>query len=99
MPVQSQAWSIILQGIDLIGVAEAETGKTWSYLMPGIIHLNQLISREQRNRPGMLVLMPTRELAFQVEGNILSIHMKVLKVSVYMVVEIERDKYKTLPKG
>ena len=39
-PIQSQAWPIVLQGIDLIGVAQTGTGKTLSYLMPGFIHLD-----------------------------------------------------------
>ncbi|KAF0876050.1 DDX53 helicase, partial [Crocuta crocuta] len=68
-PIQSQAWPVILQGIDLIGVAQTGTGKTLSYLMPGFIHLNnQPVSREERNGPGMLVLTPTRELALQIEA-------------------------------
>uniref|UniRef100_A0A8C6D3E6 RNA helicase n=1 Tax=Moschus moschiferus TaxID=68415 RepID=A0A8C6D3E6_MOSMO len=68
-PIQSQAWPIILQGIDLIGIAQTGTGKTLSYLMPGFIHLHsQPVSRQQRNGPGMLVLTPTRELALQVEA-------------------------------
>ncbi|XP_029425728.1 probable ATP-dependent RNA helicase DDX43 isoform X2 [Nannospalax galili] len=68
-PIQSQAWPIVLQGIDLIGVAQTGTGKTLSYLMPGFIHLDsQPVAREKRNGPGMLVLTPTRELALQVEA-------------------------------
>ncbi|XP_069319942.1 probable ATP-dependent RNA helicase DDX53 [Eulemur rufifrons] len=68
-PIQSQAWPIVLQGIDLIGVAQTGTGKTLAYLLPGFIHLDsQPISREERNGPGMLVLIPTRELALQVEA-------------------------------
>ncbi|XP_037376825.1 probable ATP-dependent RNA helicase DDX43 [Talpa occidentalis] len=68
-PIQSQAWPIILQGIDLIGVAQTGTGKTLSYLMPGFIHLDsQPVTGEKRNGPGMLVLTPTRELALQVEA-------------------------------
>ncbi|XP_068407703.1 probable ATP-dependent RNA helicase DDX43 isoform X1 [Eschrichtius robustus] len=39
-PIQSQAWPIILQGVDLIGVAQTGTGKTLSYLMPGFIHID-----------------------------------------------------------
>nr|XP_008535537.1 PREDICTED: probable ATP-dependent RNA helicase DDX43 isoform X2 [Equus przewalskii] len=39
-PIQSQAWPIVLQGIDLIGVAQTGTGKTLSYLIPGFIHLD-----------------------------------------------------------
>ncbi|KFV95348.1 putative ATP-dependent RNA helicase DDX43, partial [Eurypyga helias] len=68
-PVQSQAWPIILQGTDLIGIAQTGTGKTLAYLMPGFIHLtSQPVSKDQRGGPGMLVLAPTRELALQVEA-------------------------------
>ncbi|XP_036160138.1 probable ATP-dependent RNA helicase DDX53 [Myotis myotis] len=68
-PIQSQVWPIVLQGIDLVGVAQTGTGKTLSYLLPGLIHISsQPTPREQRNGPGMLVLTPTRELALQI-GN------------------------------
>ncbi|CAN0164399.1 unnamed protein product [Rangifer tarandus platyrhynchus] len=63
-PIQSQAWPIILQGIDLIGVAQTGTGETLSYLMPGFIHIDS----QSVNGPGMLVLTPTRELALQVDA-------------------------------
>ncbi|XP_046299006.1 probable ATP-dependent RNA helicase DDX43 [Marmota monax] len=84
-PIQSQAWPIILQGIDLIGVAQTGTGKTLSYLMPGFIHLDsQPVDREKRNGPGMLVLTPTRELALQVEAECSKYSYKGLRsVCVY----------------
>nr|XP_047933421.1 probable ATP-dependent RNA helicase DDX43 isoform X1 [Anser cygnoides] len=79
-PIQSQAWPIILQGIDLIGIAQTGTGKTLAYLMPGFIHLDsQPISRDQRGGPGMLVLAPTRELALQVEAECLKYTYKGIK--------------------
>ncbi|RXN01432.1 putative ATP-dependent RNA helicase DDX43 [Acipenser ruthenus] len=68
-PIQSQAWPIVLQGFDLIGIAQTGTGKTLAYLLPGFIHLDsQPIPREQREGPGILVLTPTRELALQIEA-------------------------------
>ncbi|XP_052519663.1 probable ATP-dependent RNA helicase DDX53 [Budorcas taxicolor] len=84
-PIQSQAWPIILQGIDLIGIAQTGTGKTLSYLMPGFIHIHsQPVSRKQRNGPGMLVLTPTRELALQVEAECSKYLYKGLKsVCIY----------------
>ncbi|XP_070415023.1 probable ATP-dependent RNA helicase DDX43 [Equus przewalskii] len=84
-PIQSQAWPIVLQGIDLIGVAQTGTGKTLSYLIPGFIHLDsQPIAREKRNGPGMLVLTPTRELALQVEAECSKYSYKGLKsVCIY----------------
>uniref|UniRef100_A0A663NC67 RNA helicase n=1 Tax=Athene cunicularia TaxID=194338 RepID=A0A663NC67_ATHCN len=79
-PIQSQAWPIILQGIDLIGIAQTGTGKTLAYLMPGFIHLtSQPISKGQREGPGMLVLAPTRELALQVEAECLKYTYKGIK--------------------
>ena len=84
-PIQSQAWPVILQGIDLIGIAQTGTGKTLSYLMPGFIHIHsQPVSRKQRNGPGMLVLTPTRELALQVEAECSKYLYKGLKsVCIY----------------
>ncbi|XP_040522656.1 probable ATP-dependent RNA helicase DDX43 [Gallus gallus] len=79
-PIQSQAWPIILQGIDLIGIAQTGTGKTLAYLMPGFIHLaSQPIPKDKRGGPGMLVLAPTRELALQVEAECLKYTYKGFK--------------------
>ncbi|XP_012501489.1 PREDICTED: probable ATP-dependent RNA helicase DDX43 [Propithecus coquereli] len=84
-PIQSQSWPIVLQGIDLIGIAQTGTGKTLSYLMPGFIHLDgQPKVRGKRGRPGMLVLTPTRELAIQVDSECSKYSYKGLKsVCVY----------------
>ncbi|TRZ24750.1 hypothetical protein HGM15179_002452 [Zosterops borbonicus] len=84
-PIQSQAWPIILQGIDLIGIAQTGTGKTLAYLMPGFIHLtSQPISKDERGGPGMLVLAPTRELALQVEAECSKYAYKEIKsICVY----------------
>ncbi|XP_006835850.1 PREDICTED: probable ATP-dependent RNA helicase DDX43 [Chrysochloris asiatica] len=84
-PIQSQTWPIVLQGIDLIGVAQTGTGKTLSYLMPGFIHLDsQPLSRAKSLGPGMLVLTPTRELALQVEAECSKYSYKGLKsVCIY----------------
>nr|AAI54807.1 Zgc:174910 protein [Danio rerio] len=68
-PIQSQAWPVVLNGIDLIGIAQTGTGKTLAYLLPGFIHMDgQPMPRDKRNGPGMLVLTPTRELALQIEA-------------------------------
>lgn len=55
-----QPWPIVLQGKDLIGLAQTGTGKT-VLLSAWIIHLDlQPIIREKKNGPRMLVLTPTR---------------------------------------
>ena len=67
-PIQSQSWPILLQGIDLIGIAQTGTGKTLAYLLPAMIHIeNQIQPRNERPGPTALVLAPTRELAQQIE--------------------------------
>ncbi|XP_029799047.1 probable ATP-dependent RNA helicase DDX43 [Suricata suricatta] len=99
-PIQSQAWPIVLQGFDLIGVSQTGTGKTLSYLMPGFIHLDsQPIIREQRIRPGMLVLTPTRELAIQVQAECLKYSYKGLKSICIYGGGDRNDQIQTLKKG
>ncbi|KAL1415172.1 hypothetical protein MTO96_029688 [Rhipicephalus appendiculatus] len=67
-PIQSQAWPILLQGQDLIGIAQTGTGKTLAFLLPAMIHIDsQPVPREERKGPSCLVLAPTRELAQQIE--------------------------------
>ncbi len=60
-PIQKKAVPVLLDGHDLIGVAETGTGKTLAYLLP---ILNGL-ELEQRD-PQAIVICPTRELALQV---------------------------------
>ncbi|XP_075906915.1 putative ATP-dependent RNA helicase DDX43 isoform X1 [Nelusetta ayraudi] len=68
-PIQSQAWPVLLSGLDLIAIAQTGTGKTLAYLLPGFIHMDgQPVPRAKRDGPGMLVLSPTRELALQIEA-------------------------------
>ncbi len=39
-PIQCQSWPILLQGHDLIGIAQTGTGKTFAYLLPAMIHID-----------------------------------------------------------
>lgn len=67
-PIQMQCWPIILSGHDLIGISQTGTGKTLAYLGPAILHIN---SYDECLKPGdgpiCLVVVPTRELAIQVQ--------------------------------
>lgn len=67
-PIQSQTWPILLQGKDLIGIAQTGTGKTLAYLLPGLISIvKQITPRHKRAGPSVLILAPTRELAQQID--------------------------------
>lgn len=63
-PVQEQVIPPILEGKDLIASAQTGTGKTAAYLLP-VIH--KLIALESDSHVKALVIVPTRELAMQIE--------------------------------
>ncbi len=50
-----------------MGVAETGSGKTLAYALPGIVHINGQRLLEPGEGPIVLVLVPTRELATQIQ--------------------------------
>jgi len=72
-PVQRQAIPIILQGRDILAGAQTGTGKTAGFTLPMLQLLNDKPSLSNRGRPvRALILVPTRELAAQVEHSVLT---------------------------
>lgn len=66
-PIQAQAIPIVLQGRDLLGLAQTGTGKTAAFMLPSLDRLAAASSgRPVPGRIRMLVLAPTRELASQI---------------------------------
>tara|TARA_R110002073_G_scaffold282319_4_gene446585 strand:- start:11103 stop:12521 length:1419 start_codon:yes stop_codon:yes gene_type:complete len=63
-PIQAKAIPGILQGRDILGIAQTGTGKTASFTLPMIDILSQ--GRARARMPRSLILEPTRELATQV---------------------------------
>jgi ATP-dependent RNA helicase RhlE len=61
-PIQSQAIPHALEGKDVLATAQTGTGKTLAFLIPVI----EMLQREPLNKARVLVLLPTRELAIQV---------------------------------
>ncbi|QGY38933.1 DEAD/DEAH box helicase [Pseudodesulfovibrio cashew] len=66
-PIQRQAIPLILQGHDVLGLAQTGTGKTAAFALPILQRL--ISSRSPRNASKVLVLAPTRELALQINEN------------------------------
>lgn len=66
--IQAQGWPMALQGRDLIGLAETGSGKTLSYLLPAVVHINAQPHLSYGDGPIVLVLAPTRELAVQIQN-------------------------------
>ncbi len=69
-PIQEQAIPAVLEGHDILGIAQTGTGKTAAFCLPilQIIATNRW-SREAR-RPAALILTPTRELAIQIHESL-----------------------------
>jgi ATP-dependent RNA helicase RhlE len=62
-PVQSAAIPPALEGHDVLATAQTGTGKTLSFLIPIV----EMIEKDRTQKAHALVLLPTRELAMQVE--------------------------------
>ncbi|MCD1117203.1 DEAD/DEAH box helicase [Chryseobacterium turcicum] len=65
-PIQEQAVPVILQGKDLMGIAQTGSGKTACFVMPILEKLQNAEVKKDRNIQ-VLILVPTRELAIQIE--------------------------------
>ncbi len=65
-PIQSEAIPVILAGKDVLGIAQTGSGKTASYVLP-TLQLLQSKPLAQNRYINTLVLVPTRELAIQVQ--------------------------------
>ncbi len=65
-PIQAQAIPHVLDGRDLLGIAQTGTGKTAAFVLPSIQRLTESGKRVLPTHCRMLVLAPTRELASQI---------------------------------
>jgi len=81
-PVQELAIPTVLAGKDLIACAQTGTGKTAAYLLP---ILQKITQGEQGNYINTLVIVPTRELALQIDQQLtgFSYFLSVSSIPVY----------------
>ena len=70
-PIQAEAIPVVLDGKDVLGVAQTGTGKTAAFSLPMIHRLSEDRYSGQFQPIRGLILTPTRELAIQIEENIL----------------------------
>ncbi|MBN8679593.1 MAG: DEAD/DEAH box helicase [Chitinophagales bacterium] len=76
--IQQKAFSVIMSGRDVVGIAQTGTGKTYAYLLP---ILRQYTFSKQKE-PRILILVPTRELVVQMVE-------EVKKLSKYLSIRVE----------
>ncbi|KAF3121625.1 ATP-dependent RNA helicase dbp2 [Orbilia oligospora] len=69
-PIQAQGWPMALSGRDVVGIAETGSGKTLTYCLPSIVHINAQPLLAPGDGPIVLVLAPTRELAVQIQQEV-----------------------------
>jgi len=83
-PIQAKSIPFLLQGRDLIGIAQTGTGKTAAFALPILQRLAAHPALATPKRPRVLVLAPTRELAAQIQQSF-SAYGKFLKLSSAVV--------------
>lgn len=71
-PIQIQAIPSLLEGHDLLGLAQTGSGKTAAFTLPLLNQLYQTPGKAQTMRPRALILTPTRELAGQVRERVVA---------------------------
>jgi ATP-dependent RNA helicase RhlE len=65
-PIQEQAIPPLLEGKDVVGIAQTGTGKSAAFILPLLDKLSKT-AKASSKRPKALILTPTRELAAQIE--------------------------------
>jgi len=83
-PIQQKAIPIVLEGLDLLGIAQTGTGKTASFLLPILQRLKNKNIKANPTKPLVLILTPTRELAVQINQNVKD-YSKNLKLRSTMI--------------
>ncbi len=80
-PIQEKAIPVILEGDDLIACAQTGTGKTAAYLLPVMNHIAEM----RHDHTHTLVLVPTRELAIQIDQHVqgLAYTLNITSLAVY----------------
>jgi ATP-dependent RNA helicase RhlE len=89
-PIQAQSIPHLLQGRDLIGIAQTGTGKTAAFALPILQRLAANPAPLTPKRPRALILAPTRELAAQIGQSFADYgrHLKLSHLTVFGGVNI-----------
>jgi ATP-dependent RNA helicase RhlE len=83
-PIQAQTIPLVLQGRDVVGIAQTGTGKTAAFALPILHHLYTKRMRPEKKSCRVLVLSPTRELSGQIAESFRAYgrHMRPLAVEL-----------------
>ncbi|UYG01267.1 DEAD/DEAH box helicase [Halomonas sp. GD1P12] len=83
-PIQEQAIPVILSGKDLVATAQTGTGKTAAFVLP-LLERFSTAGELRGKRIRALILVPTRELAVQVEASVAQYarHLPLTSMAAY----------------
>lgn len=81
-PIQQKAIPVIMQNKDLIACAQTGTGKTAAFVLP---ILNSLCTHPSNGKTNTIIIVPTRELAIQIDQQIegLSYFTNSTSIAIY----------------
>ena len=84
-PIQAKTIPVAVSGRDVMGCAQTGTGKTAAFALPILNHLGQRNRKAVSQRPFVLALAPTRELAIQISNSFSTYgkHLKLRQALVY----------------
>ncbi len=99
-PIQARAIPLLLDGKDLLGIAQTGTGKTAAFTLPLLHNLEEDDEHPGHRRVRALVLAPTRELVIQISESIKTYgrHMR-MRCSVVMGGVGQRPQVDALRRG
>ena len=84
-PIQTEAIPALLQGRDLLGVAQTGSGKTAAFTLPMLQHLAAQHIRPAPFVTRGLILAPTRELALQIDETVRALSIQVRLRTVVVI--------------
>ncbi len=100
--IQTKAIPLVLSGRDIFAAAQTGTGKTASFVLPLLEQLNTRYKQTNQKLRGKriraLILVPTRELAVQVEGNISQYaqHLAISSMAMYGGTDAQSQKQRLI---
>ncbi len=99
-PIQAKAIPAVLKGVDILAAAQTGTGKTAGFTLPLLQLLNSKKVVGGKRPVRALVLTPTRELAAQIDENVISYgkHLPLRSAVIYGGVSI-RPQFAALRRG
>lgn len=83
-PIQGKVIPAMLEGRDIVGIAQTGTGKTAAFVLPILDQISRDRVRPAPKTCRSLIIAPTRELAVQIADNVRK-YAKHMRISITMV--------------